>query len=261
MDDRVFMPTILLSPSDAGTQLSNALARLGASLVTWPELKINIAENGFALDEAIENLFGYDWLILKNDCAAKYFLRRFRKLNSADDLDHLRVLVIGETAAEQLIESQIHVDIALDRFSARDVFRAIEAYLGGGDSLAGLNVLIPGAGLGSEDFASRLAGAGARVDRITAYQTTNEKYRLGQLKALMLGGGLTGVAFTSTTTVEEMGQLFDTKDLSSLLAEIRVSCRDAETRDTARRFGLAETSIPAGPSVENFANLILSRTA
>jgi uroporphyrinogen-III synthase len=258
---RTNMTSILLSPTDAGTELSKEFARLGARVIAWPELSVDVPENCFALDEAIENLFGYDWLVLKNDRAAEYFLRSFRVLNSSDTLDQLRVLAIGETAAEQLIESQIHVDVALDRSALKSVFPAIEAYLGGRELIAGLNFLIPSAGTAREDFESQLEDAGARVDGVIAYRTTIEKQKLSQLKALLAGGGITCVAFTCTSTLEQLAQLFDTDDLSRLLAETKVSCLNSKTRDAATQFALTGTIIPAEPSIAAFANLIISEAA
>ena len=54
--------TILIAPS-ALRALVVELDRYGARVINWPEIEIGDPESFTALDEAIENLFGYDWLI------------------------------------------------------------------------------------------------------------------------------------------------------------------------------------------------------
>lgn len=253
------MTSVLVSPADR--ELTVHLERLGARVITWPQLKITEAEDPSALRQAVADLFGYDWLVLKNDRAAEYFLRSFRSFNSADALDQMRVLAIGETVAERLTEAQIHVDVALARPALRSVFPAIEAYLGGREAISGLNFLFPSAGALRESFESQLEEAGARVDEIIAYRTTFEKQKLSQTRALLVGGGISCAVFTCASRIDELAQLLDTDDLAQLLFETKVFCTDSETRDAAAEFALTEAIIPDQPSIRALANLIANADA
>src|SRR5437588_10536101 len=106
------MISILLSPDDR--ELIAGLTQQNAKVITWSTPQIHGREDHSALDEAIENLFGYDWLIFKNEHAAKFFLKRMRELNHhADELDSLKVLAIGDGAEQTLVDVSIHIDIAL----------------------------------------------------------------------------------------------------------------------------------------------------
>jgi len=252
------MTSVLVSPRDQ--DLAAQLERLGARVITWPRLNLSEAGDASTLDQAIADLFGYDWLILKNNRAAEYFLRRFRLDNAADSLEQLRVLAIGEATTEQLIDSQIHIDVALDRCAFKNVFAAIESYLGNRESISGLNFLIPCAGNTREDFERQLDDAGARVDAVITYRTTAEKQKLSQIKALLFGGGITRVVFTSPAALEEFAQLFDTDDLAGLLGETTAACTDSITRDAASEFALIPMSIPAETSVDEFPQLLISTT-
>ena|SRR5215510_2893730 len=253
------MTSVLVSPGDH--DLAAQLESLGARVIAWPQPNLSEAGDTSALDQAIADLFGYDWLILKNDRAAEYFLRRFRLDNSAESLDQLRVLAIGETTTERLIDSQIHVDAALDRRSFKNVFGAIESYLGGHGSISRLNFLVPCAGTSREDFERQLEATGARVDPVIAYRTTANTQKLSHIKALLFGGAIASVAFTSPVALEEFAQLFDTDDLSHLLGETSAACIDSMTQNIATNFALISTRIPTGTSVEEFANLLISTTS
>src|SRR5256885_2324966 len=98
-------------------ELATSLEKSGARVWAWPALAIDEPDDDSLLSEAINNLFGYDWLILKNAYAADYFLRRFLRDHQPEELEELRVLTIGSEAAEKASELCVHVDIALDRFA------------------------------------------------------------------------------------------------------------------------------------------------
>ncbi len=236
------MITVALSGADV--ELIEQLQRNEARPINWPELFISEPDDPAALDEAIESLFGYDWLILKNERAVHYFLQRFRLRHKPEELDELRIVAIGEQAAERLTAAHLHVDVTLERFDGAKVFSAIESYDGDLNSLARLNFLVPSANITSEIFERELASAGARVDTITAYRTTAQSQQLTRMKTLIAGGGIDALLFTNTTEVEALAQLFDTDDLGSMLSDVKVICANDETRLTAMHCGLSNPTIP-----------------
>jgi uroporphyrinogen-III synthase len=79
------------------------------------------------------------------------------------------------------------------------------------------------------------------------------------LKALITGGGIDFVAFTQAHGVGEFASLFDTDDLSRLLAGVSVACLDEATSRAAKGLGLVGLLVPAEPSVSAFADLIAGR--
>lgn len=250
------MTNILLSPSGAGSELAKELEHLNARLITWPPPRISELESYLELDEAIENLFGYDWLILKNFAAAQSFLRRFQLHHQTSDLDQLRVLTIGETAREELLDSSIHIDLALERFSLDGVFDSLAAYAGEIEALARLNFLIPSANIATESFEEDLSLAGGRLDNVKSYATTNSNHQLIQIKALLLGGGIDRVVFTGASDITDFAQLVDSDDLSRPLGTVTVVCTDQEALELAARFGLSESIGCFEPTAREVAGLI-----
>src|SRR5581483_3935175 len=99
------MTSILVSPEKRNSELASQLERSGLRIIAWPPVQLDPALNQFALDDAIGNLFGYDWLILKSAPAAQFFLKRFTEAGrSVDELDGLRVWAIGEQTIASLRE-------------------------------------------------------------------------------------------------------------------------------------------------------------
>ena len=251
--------TVLISPS-VTRELTAELDRYDARVLTWPTLDIRDIENHAALDEAIENLFGYDWLIFRNVNAVDFFLRRFQELgHEISELDSLRVCGVGEAAVYKLESSQVHLDVIPDRLSSQSVFGAIKTYAGGGDAFRGLTFLIPGAGASRDFLPAALQDAGARVDLVTTYRTCSANDpALARINALVAGGGIDCLVFTTSAEVKEFAAMFETHDLGRLLAGVAAVCIDETTGQSAAGFGLTADIVPRDSTVPALAQAIAS---
>jgi uroporphyrinogen III methyltransferase/synthase len=243
--------TILVAPDGRHVGLTTELERHGARVLTWPRLDIGHLERHVALDEAIENLFGYDWLIFRNVNAVDFFLQRFRELGrDISELDALRVCAAGEATHDRLEEFQVHVDVIPDRLSSVAAFSAIERYAGGRDSLGGLNFLIPRAAIASDSLTRSLEEAGARVDEITTYRTCSpDNPDLAQIKGLLTGGGIDCIAFAASPDLSDFAAVFDTNDLAILLADVAVASMDESTTRTAADLGVRISVTPSASTI------------
>lgn len=225
-------------------------------MLAWPKLDIGAPETYTSLDEAIESLFGYDWLIFRNVNAVTFFLTRLQNLgHEIGELDSLRVCALGQDALQQLEESHVHVDVFAEHSSTQAVFEAIETYAGGRAAVSGLNCLVPTAGPSGKSLQAVLEDAGARADLVTAYRTcsTND---LSRINALLAGGAFDCVAFTNAAEVFELAQLFDANELGYLLKEVAVACVDHETARYAAKLGLAVNITPTAVEAPGMAQAI-----
>ncbi len=250
------MINVLVPPGDSNRELTATLERSGARVSFWPPVKIGAPADASSLNEAIENLFGYDWLILKNGHAVEYFLRAFFLKHGTQELDELRVLTIGSETAQRVAERQVHVDIALEQFPRANVYHEIESYVGERSSLSRQNLLVPSANIVIESFEDLFVNSEARVDRVAAYQTCSDTRDLIRLRTLLAGGGIDLVVFTGVSAINEFGNLFDTDDLGRVLTGAKVACLDPATRDLAGKYGLLETSLPSEPSIVSLAEIV-----
>lgn len=249
--------TVLISPSDT-PELATELERYGARIRTWPKLDIGQLDNCLALDEAIENLFGYDWLIFRNIHAVDFFLRRFRELGrDMSDLEALSVCAIGEATQTRLEEFPLHVDVVPDQLSSAAAFSAIESYVGGRDSLAGMNFLIPRAAIASDSLTRSLEELGARGDEVTTYRTCSaDNPDLAQIKGLLTGGGIDCIAFAASPEMRDFAAVFDTNDIQRLVDGIAVVCLDESTAQVAAEFGVHVDLRPSDATIAALAQTV-----
>ena len=98
--------------------------------------------------------------------------------------------------------------------------------------------LIPRADVGRDYLPKSLEDAGARVDVVTAYRTVvPENVDRGRLSA-MLTGSADCIAFMSSSSVKNLGLLFDTHDLGEKLHGLTIACIGDVTAATAADYGL-----------------------
>lgn len=235
----------------------SALESYGANVISCPTIEIAEPESYERLDEAIDHLYGYDWLIFTSANGVDYFLRRLstRGINVAE-LDELKVCAIGEATADKLRDAHIHVDLIPSQAKAEGVFTALTEFAGGVEKLHGLNFLIPRAASGRDYIPKSLEDAGARVDVITAYRTVlPDDVDRGRLSA-MLTGSADCIAFMSSSSVKNLALLFDTLDLGEKLKGLAIACIGDVTAATAAEYGLHVDVQPHETTVAALAEAI-----
>jgi uroporphyrinogen III methyltransferase/synthase len=236
--------TILIAFS-VPLELTAELEGYGGRVRTWPKPDVRAPDDFAAIDDALENLFGYDWLIFNNVFAVNFFLRRFQTLeHEISELDALRVCAVGQEPVRTLEESHVHIDVIPDHFSTQPIIEAIDAYVGGPEALRGLNFLIPAAAMSYSGLQESLEEAGARADSVISYRTcsTNDPQRIN---ALVVGGGIDCIVFTDASEIGALAELFDTNELGRLLAGVAVACIDHDCGQSAASFGLSPSIVPA----------------
>jgi uroporphyrinogen III methyltransferase / synthase len=251
--------TVMITRARAqAAEFASALESYGARVVACPTIEIAPPESYAALDDAIENLFGYDWLVFTSANAVEHFMLRFKASGKDEaELDDLRVCAVGEATADRLADARVHVDVVPRKFQAEGVFEALETYVGGRGQVAGLNFLLPRAAAARDFLPLALEAAGARADCVTAYRTVRpETTDRARVEALLVGGGVDCVTFTSPSTVRNFAQLFDTRDLLGLLAGVRVACIGEVTAKTAAEYGLGVDIVPDEASAQALAGAV-----
>jgi uroporphyrinogen III methyltransferase/synthase len=248
---------VITRARDQANEFVAELEQYGAKVIVCPTIEIGDPESYERLDEAIEHLYGYDWLIFTSVNGVDFFFRRLQHLgHDAAGLDELRVCAIGEATAERLRALRVHVDVVPREFKAEGVFTALEQFVGSRQALHGLNILLPRASVARDYLPKALDQVGARVDVVPAYRTSlPANLDRGRMTA-MLSGGADCIAFTSSSTVRNLAQLFDTQDLSELLGGVVIASIGDITAQTAAEHGLRVAIQPSQFTVPALAKAI-----
>ncbi|HJU93367.1 MAG TPA: uroporphyrinogen-III synthase [Pyrinomonadaceae bacterium] len=248
---------VVTRAASQAAEFTDALESYGAKVFVCPTIEIREPDNYDRLDEALDHLYGYDWLIFTSANGVHFFLKRLteRGFNTAD-LDEIKVCAIGKRTAEKLHDAHTHVDIVPSQSTAEGVFTALTEFVGGNEHLRGLNILVPRAAVGRDVLPKALEEAGARVDVVPTYQTVLPKnLDRGRFRAMLAGSG-DCIAFTSPSTIKNLAKLFDTHDLGNALPGVVVACIGPVTSAAAVEYGLQVHVEPAQQTVKDLATAI-----
>jgi uroporphyrinogen III methyltransferase/synthase len=238
-------------------ELGTLLESYGANVFICPTIEIREPDNYERLDEALDHLYGYDWLIFTSTNGVEFFLRRLTDRGlKVEGLDEIRVCAIGQKTADKLHDAHVHVDVVPTESTGEGVFAALSEFVGGNEHLHGLNILLPRAAVGRDYLPKALQEAGARVDVVTAYQTVlPQNFDRGRLSAMLAGSG-DCIAFTSPSTIKNLAKLFDTYDLGHALPGVVIACIGPITAAAALEYGLKVNIQPAQQTANDLAHAI-----
>jgi uroporphyrinogen III methyltransferase/synthase len=251
--------TILITRArEQAAEFASLLEGYGARVIACPTIEIVPPETYDLLDEAILNLYGYDWIVFTSTNAVEHFLARLAAAErDVSELDDARVCAIGHATAERLAEAHVHVDVVPARAQAEGVMEALADYLGGREQFVNLNFLLPRAAVARDVIPRELQAAGARCDVVPAYRTVRpETTDRAKIETLLVGGGVDCVTFTSPSTVRNFADLFDTRDLLPLLGGARVACIGEITAHAVADYNLRAEIVPAEQTVAALARAV-----
>jgi uroporphyrinogen-III synthase len=248
---------IVTRAASQAADLTTLLEGYGANVIICPTIEIREPDNYERLDEALDHLYGYDWLIFTSTNGVEFFLKRLtHRGQQIADLDEIKVCAIGQRTADKLHDAHVHVDLVPSQSTAEGVFAALSEFTGGDEHLRGLNILLPRAAAGREVLPEALQKAGARIDIVTTYQTVlPDNIDRGKLAAMLAGSG-DCIAFTSPSTIKNLAKLFDTHDLGKTLPNIVVACIGSVTAAAAAEYGLHVDIQPENFTTKDLAQAI-----
>ncbi|MGI8916993.1 MAG: uroporphyrinogen-III synthase [Pyrinomonadaceae bacterium] len=225
------------------------LEAYGAHIISCPKIEIAELQSYEQLDDAIDHLYGYDWLLFTSVSGVEAFLRRLRQKGlDASALDELRVCAAGDATEKRLLQEHVHVDVASPAPS-QTLFAALESFLGGQAGFSGLNFLSPRASVAPDSLARALNDVGARVDVIHAYRIQSSPEMDPGRTAAMFSAAADCIVLTSPAAVAQLARLFDAHDLAAALGKVSVICLDEATAAAAMEQSLNVKVLPAPATV------------
>jgi uroporphyrinogen-III synthase len=139
-------------------RMADELGRLGAEVTIVPLIEIRSAE-GRALEDAIDAMASYDWVVLTSVNGVTAVAQGLARL-----IGHsTRVAAVGPVTAEAIRDTGVEPAFVASRASDD-----IAAGLG---EIEGVKILLPQADIAEPHLAEELRGRGAEVEAVVAYRT------------------------------------------------------------------------------------------
>jgi uroporphyrinogen III methyltransferase/synthase len=212
------------------SELSRLLVERGAEPVELPAIEIRPPENYDWLDEALQNLPDYHWVILTSVNGVKAVFARLDALGlDVRALGLASIAAIGPATAAELRSHGINADFVPETFVAESVIEGMRGLVNDGD-----RILLPRADIARDTLPKGLRKLGAFVDEVIVYETVSGSTAQPDLLAAF-EAGIDVATFTSSSTVTHLlSKLGDRRDL---LASVTIACIGPVTAKTVTDAG------------------------
>lgn len=230
----LFGKTVLVTRArEQASALTAKLEALGAQCIEAPAIKIVPPDSYAALDQAIQELGTYQWLILTSVNGVDYFFNRLSQAGGdARALAGIKIAAIGIQTAERLKSYGIRADIIPAEFRAEGIIEALT-----GKVEPGMKVLIPRALVARDILPEKLTEMGAVVDVVPAYQTVTAATDGSMIAAKIEAGKIDLITFTSSSTVTNLLNILGPQG-AQLVSKTKTACIGPITAGTCLENGI-----------------------
>jgi len=243
--------------AEQAAPLAESLAAVGAQARVVPMIQLLPPDDTRALDAALDDLAGYDVLLLTSANAVRFLAERARARDIALAVRNLEVVCVGPRTAEAALRAGLPVHRVPDsRFDAEGVLAEVLALL----EPRGRRFLLPRSDAARDTLPDGLRQAGASVDAVTVYRNVPAEVDAAALREEIASGELDTLTFTSPSTVRRFVDLLDARALA-MAARCTVAAIGPITAAAARSAGLAPDVTPERATAEELVRALADHVA
>ncbi len=233
----LFRQSILITrPREQAGELDAELTELGAEVLLQPAIEISDPPDWAPVDAALERLNEFDWLVFTSANGVQYLLERLLTVGrDLRALGNLRLAAIGPGTARMLEKYRLRADVQPDRFDADGLADILAP------NAPGQRFLLARASRGRDVLPRRLQEAGANVEQIVVYSSTDVTQPDEEIAARLAAGRINWVTVTSSAIARSLAALFGDD-----LRKARLASISPITSQTLRELGYE----PAAEAVE-----------
>ncbi|XOF34585.1 MAG: uroporphyrinogen-III C-methyltransferase [Candidatus Electrothrix sp. YB6] len=241
---------------EQASELVSLLEENGADCLEYSTIHIEPVDDYSLLDQALQNMAAYDWVLFTSINAITYFFKRLEAIGlDARILAGCCIGAVGRTTADELLQHGIRADLIPEKFTGAGLAESLTA----GD-MQGKKVLLPRALKAMETLPEMLEDAGAEVTVAPVYRNVPPQGRKDELRDELVNGNITMVTFTSSSTVTNFLAMVDAADeqeLHQLLDGVKIAAIGPVTAETVRKNGLRVDVQPGNYTIPDMVNAIV----
>ena len=242
---------LVTRPQEQSASMIARLTELGADCAAQPVIQIGPPPDWKPVDQAIDALHTYHWVVFSSANGVTYFLDRLAERGGdLRKLGSVKLAVIGPGTAEQLASYRLAADLQPVEFRAEAL---AEALLRRPD---GNRFLLIRASRGREVLAEQLVSHGKRVDQVVAYASNDIEHADESVAAEMAEGDFDWVTVTSSAIAKSLARLF-----GSTLHGCKLASISPITSATLRDLGFQPAVEAAEFTTEGLVQAILQHEA
>jgi uroporphyrinogen III methyltransferase/synthase len=236
------------------SDLVKRLEVLGADCMECPTIRTVPPTDWTPVDQAIDQLSKYDWLIFTSANGVNFFFERlFQKGLDVRAIGSIRTATIGPATAKRLLTFGINSDIIPKTYRAESIIEAFADH-----PINGCKILLPRAKEARSILPEELIKMGAEVNEVTAYQTLAVTDQAETLHKALLKEEIDLITFTSSSTVKNFKALLPEDQIKNLVQSVKIASIGPITSETADKLGFKVTMEAKAYTIEGLCQAILN---
>ena len=244
---------VITRAAEQAQEFSSLLEDQGAEVIAFPTIQIVPPKNYAALDQAIQNIDRYDWVLFTSVNGVKGFFERMTALGrDVRDLKGARLGAIGPKTSAQLTQRGLRVDAFPEEYRAE----ALADIVG---EVKGCAVLLACAEEARDVLSKTLEARGAKVTLAPVYRTIKTSRAATPIKQLLLQGQVDVVTFTSSSTVDGFMQHFTARQKNRIFEKTKAAAIGPITAATLRDYGIRPAIRASRYTIEALAQAIVKK--
>jgi uroporphyrinogen III methyltransferase / synthase len=235
--------------ADQAGEFTSKLERLGARVYACPTIEITPPASYRELDQAIDALASFDWIVFTSYNAVKYFFGRLSDHGlDTRALGRCRVCAVGPKTAAALTPFGVRADLVPEDYKAEGVVAAFSEM-----DMKEKRVLFPRGDRAREVVPDELRAMGAEVSAPVAYANVTPGQLPDDALRALEERRVDCVTFTSSSTVENLASMLGENRFLHLLEGVRVASIGPITSRSCQELGLDVHIEPAEYTLDALA--------
>lgn len=196
-------------------ELVTALGDLGAEVLVQPAIEIGPPDDWQPVDEALDRLDEFDWLVFSSSNGVRSLLDRLLKSRDLRALGRVKLAAIGPGSAEELARYRLHADVVPGEYRAEALVDSLKA-----EAKLGKRFLLARASRGREVLAEDLLAHGGQVEQVVVYTSRDVRSPDEEIVRLLEAGKIDWITVTSSAIARSLASLLGDHLRRACLASI-----------------------------------------
>ena len=229
----LFGKNILVTRSRTqSSTLVEKISDLGGNPIEIPTIKIEKIENNLELEEEINNLKDYSYIIFSSKNAVDIFFDKLNKMGyDSRALYNIKICAVGAETARHIKTRGINPDIVPKKYIAEELYEELKDIVEENDK-----ILIPRA-KNARDFLVKNLSEKCFVKEVLTYESVIDYSKKDELLDIMENENVDYITFASSSTVKNFMTLIGEGNINKLKSIKIISIGDI-TSKTIEEYGL-----------------------
>ncbi|MEH7236206.1 uroporphyrinogen-III synthase [Bacillus sp. JJ1562] len=238
----------------AAAEFSKKILAAGGTPIEIPLLTFQKPNDISFIEETIENLDTYEWLIFTSKNGVDFFFDFYDQVMEkvSKKLSMPKIAVVGTKTEKALIAKGYHPELVPDEFIAEGLYESLRPYV-----KKDVHFLLARGNLGRSYLVDELTKRGALATDLIVYETAGDSCEKERLIELLKEKQIDIITFTSPSTVRQFYKMVEQTEWKDWTKHVLFACIGPETSKAAEQLHIPIHIRPINYTIDHLLTEII----